>query len=219
MGFTTNADGPPMDAGGSIAEYHSVIVLNEAQLEQVGTYRILDLTQEQHAELKEACDVFPARMYTITPRYRMSTGEMIYGIWYKRNEVGIPHSVLESVCGAYRSSVETHSKSIERSLTRKGEKPASVFWKKGPGHWIASITIDHLGMMHSGGSVIRQEDIQRQIASNPAVTEERICPNRIFLSPPPSIDKETDGQIRILIEDIMARAAEKGVEILIGYSL
>ena len=226
----TNAlgEGPPMDADGNVTEDHIVIIMTEAQLEQEGAYRILDLTDEQHTRLKKMCDVFPKMIWTLTPHYAMCTCELTYGIWNRRTQVAIPHRVLESACAYGRKHAEAHTVSIESRLRQKTEKPASAFWKNGRSHWMGSITIDHEGIMHSNGAVITRKEIRKLIANSPAIGdgEENTSileakpkiPNTIFLSPPPSIDEGTDARVEKLIEDIEAYAAEKSARVVIGYS-
>lgn len=211
------ADGPPIDKNGNITADHTVIVLDKDQLEQVGKYRILTLTDKQHEKFKKICDLFPKKMWVITPHRRLCTCEKIYGIWNKENQVGIPFYLLDYPCDLGRAFAENHSKLIEDTLN-PDDSLTSSFWMPlvRDKSWCVTLTIDHQGKIYWFGRKIEIRDIEKKISESPKSIGRR--QNSIFLSPPPSIDKETDERIKGLITRIKRSALEKDINVEIGLS-
>ena len=218
MGVNAFGDGPPMDSDGKILEDHVVIVLNEAQLKQVGAFRVLVFTDEQHEYIKRISGNFPKRIWTVTPHYRLCTCERIYGIWNKIDQVGIPLKVLDNPYQHDQDFLENHNQLIESTL-QAGGSPGFSFWKPlvKDKSWCGTLTIDQKGNMYSFGRIMATDDIERFISECPAAKGK--ADNTIFLSPPPSIDEEVDRKIHALIEHIRKYASEKDIEVEIGLSL
>lgn len=212
------ADGLPIDKNGNITEDHAVIILNKNQLEQVSRHRILTLTDEQHETLRKTCNIFPKKIWAITPHWKLCTCEKIYCIWNKRNQVGIPHKVLDYACDLGQSFVRHHNELIEDTL-KLNNLPSPPFWKPlvKDISWYVILTMDHQGKIFCSGRIMDMSDIESNISKCPDSTGR--WKNTIFLSPPPFIDKRTEEKIKSLIDQIRNSAFKKDISVKIGLSL
>jgi len=87
-----NGDGPPMDKDGNIIRSEFVrLELNDAQLKQVNTMRVFELTEAQNKKLAEKKIAKLKIMEVITQHYDDCTcGMGTYGIWNKPKSVDVP---------------------------------------------------------------------------------------------------------------------------------
>ncbi len=211
------ADGPPIDKNGNITEDHIVVILSKDQLKQVGRHRVLTLTDEQYETLRKICNVFPKKIWAITPHWKLCTCEKIYCIWNKRNQVGIPHKVVNYACDLGQSFVRHHNELIESTLSMES-LPSSSFWKPlvKDKSWCVTLTMDYQGKIYCAGRIIGIDDIEKGLSESPESIGR--FKNTVFLSPPPFIDKETDKKIKILIDQVRNSAFKKGINVEIGLS-
>ena len=207
-----------MDRDGKILEDHIVIILNEAQLKQVGTQRILVLTDKQHEYIKKICNIFPKEIWTVTPHYKLCACETIYGIWNRIDQIAIPLKVLESTCGYGQTFVQNHIKNIVSEL-KPIDSSDLTFWRPLVRNksWSMTLTMDHKGNMYTLGRRITKPDFESIVFDSPIPKGDE--KNRIFLSPPPSIDKETDNRINTMVDHIIKYASKKEIKVEIGFSL
>ena len=83
--------------------------------------------------------------------------------------------------------------------------------------WCLTLTIDHKGNIYYIGGTMKMTDIENVISKSPEPKGRKR--NTIHLSPPPSIDEETDKKINALIEHIKNAASKKGINVVIGLTL
>ena len=101
------ADGPPIDTSGKIHVPYISITLTKLQAEHLQKNRHLDLTAEQQKKL--ARWKLPNTIDILDPYWRDCTCGMIYGIWYKPNEVAfLLRDTIKTNCEKGSANDETN---------------------------------------------------------------------------------------------------------------
>jgi len=117
------SDGPPINDNDDIWVEYLSLNLTPEQVEKVGKERIVFLNEHQLEIIKKFTDNFPRELVIVTKSFPDCTCELLYGIWYRKNKIGIP--LFQFDFPEFLESYSTYLNSIKEwddfKINAKGE--------------------------------------------------------------------------------------------------